>query len=190
MGRSLSFSSRSSIRRCSDLSFVVAVNSFLSCFSSASGPRSSSSSAGSWFSSKMSRRSPSPASTRAPISITKSSVTGERRTSSSTSFSPASMRLAISTSCSRERSWKLLISLRYRRTGSDDSLIESAAGAGSAVSSGPSLTSASSSPSVPSAGTSARTLMSMSWKLSSAERRSVGELTSWGRKSLTWSKVK
>ena len=47
-----------------------------------------------------------------PISITKSSVTGERRTSSSTSFSPASMRLAISTSCSRERSWKLPISLR------------------------------------------------------------------------------
>ena len=47
LGRSLSFSLIASIRRRSDLSFVVAVNSFLSCFSLASGSPSSSASAGS-----------------------------------------------------------------------------------------------------------------------------------------------
>jgi len=50
LARSLSFSSASSTLARSDLSFLTAAKSFLSCFSLASGPRSSSGSLSGWAS--------------------------------------------------------------------------------------------------------------------------------------------
>ena len=98
----------------SDLSFLTAVKSFLSCFSSASGPRSSSGSCRTGFVFLERFRADRRRRTqiRSPILMRKSSVTGEREDLVLDLVLAGFDRLAISTSCSRERNWKLPISLR------------------------------------------------------------------------------